>query len=113
MFYLADTLYPTYNRLYHPHRFSMEERDGERIEQRCCKLLVDQWQVVNDALKGRDWLVGDGYTAADIYLQMVSSWDKDPKGFASRCPNIARVAAAIEQRPAVARAVPMHMTLAA
>lgn len=113
LFYLADTLYPTYNRLYHPQRFSVEQGDAERIEERCRQLLIDQWKVIDDALNERDWLVGDSCTAADIYLQMVSTWDNDPKAFAARYPNVARVAAAIEQRPAVAHAVSRHLTLAA
>ena len=112
LLYFADTLYPTYNRLYHPHRFSVEQGDARRIEERCYQLLVYQWRVVDDALKGRDWLVGDSCTAADIYMQMVSTWDKDPMGFASRCPNVSRVAAVVARRPAVARAVSKHMAVA-
>jgi glutathione S-transferase len=113
LFYCADALYPTYSRLYRPHRYSVASGDAERIGQRCSQVLVDQWQVVDDALKGRDWLVGDSCTTADIYMQMVSTWDEDPTEFAARCPNVARVAAAVAQRPAVARAIARHAALAA
>ena len=113
LFYMADTLYPTYNRFSWPHRFSVDDADADRIRARCRQLLVDQWKVVDDALEDSDWLVGARCTAADIYLQMVSTWDEDPEGFAARCPNVARVASAVDQRPAVARALSRHMDLAA
>lgn len=108
LFFLSDTLYPTYNRLYHSERFSVAPEDAGRIEERCRQLLIDQWRVVENALGAREWLVGDRCTAADIYLQMVSTWDQDPESFGLRCPNVIGVAAAVAQRPAVSRAVSRH-----
>ncbi len=72
-------------------------------------MLVDQWKVVERALTGRDWLVGTTCSAADIYMQMVSTWDRDPDGFRRRCPNIDRVARVVAARPAVARALSRHV----
>lgn len=111
LFYLADTLYPTYNRYYWAPRFSTDPADSKRIKARCAELLVDQWTVVERALEGRGWLVGEGCTAADIYLQMVAIWDADPAALRARCPNVARVAGAVAARPAVARALARHVIL--
>ena len=47
LFYLADTLYPTYNRLYRAQRFSTDAADSNRIKERCRQMLVDQWNVVD------------------------------------------------------------------
>jgi glutathione S-transferase len=109
LFYLADTLYPTYNRLYWARRFSTDPADGRRIEERCHQSLVDQWGVVDRALTGRDWLVGTTLTAADIYMHMVSTWDQDPEGFRRRCPSVDRVARAVAIRPGVAKAISCHI----
>ena len=73
----------------------------------------EQWKVVDDALRDRNFLVGDGCTAADIYMHMVSTWDKDPRALAARWPNMTRVAATIARRPSVARAMSKHERLAA
>jgi glutathione S-transferase len=108
LFYLADTLYPTYNRLYWARRFSTSPADAHGIEERCRQLLVDQWAVVDRALADRDWLVGTTCTAADIYLHMVSTWDKDPEAFRRRCSNVDRVARAVAMRPGVAKAISRH-----
>lgn len=113
LFYLADTLYPTYNRYYWAARFSTDPADSERIKARCTKLLVNQWEVVERALDGQDWLVGDGCTAADIYMQMITTWDANPTAFRKRCPNVTRVAEATAARPGVARALGRHVILGA
>ena len=108
LFYFADTLYPTYNRFYWSERFSTESSDGARIKNRCAEILVDQWAVVEQALEGKDWLVAEACTAADLYMQMVATWDTDQAGFRARCPNVSRVARAVAKRPGVARALRRH-----
>jgi glutathione S-transferase len=113
LFYLADTLYPSYNRYYWSTRFSTEAADGARIKARSAELLVDQWAVVERALLGRDWLVGESCSAADIYLQMITTWEAEPAAFRARCPNVARVAEATAARPGVARALSRHVVLGA
>jgi glutathione S-transferase len=109
LFYLADTLYPTYNRLYWAPRFSIEPADAYRIEKRCRQMLIDQWAVINNVLARQDWLVGTTCTAADIYLHMVSTWDKHPEAFRRRFPYVDRVARAVAKRPGVARAISRHV----
>lgn len=113
LFYLADTLYPTYNRYYWAARFSTDPADSERIKARCTEILIVQWEVLERALDGRDWLVGDNCTAADIYMQMVTTWDANPEEFQERCPNVARVAQGTAARPGVARALALHVILGA
>jgi len=66
------------------------------------------YQVVEDHLAGREYMVGDGYTIADMSLwgwidraSRVMHGAADPLG---AYPNIKRWFAAIDGRPAVARA---------
>lgn len=106
--FLTDTLYPTYNRMYHPERYIDEPSLTSHIEANCEHLLIEQWEVVENALADRDWLLGHEFSAADVYLMMVVSWDKDLTAFRQRCPNITRVARAASERPAVRRAINRH-----
>ena len=66
------------------------------------------YQVIEDHLAGRDYMVGEGYTIADMSLwgwidraSRVMHGAADPL---ATYPNIARWFAAIDARPAVARA---------
>ena len=113
LLFLADTLYPTYNRFYHAERFSSDPGDAHKVMDQARKHLADQWQVVEDALQGRRWLLGERFSAADIYMQMVTTWDENGAAFAARHPNIARCAAGVAERPAVKRALDRHVILSA
>jgi glutathione S-transferase len=50
------------------------------------------------------FMLGKAISAADIYLMMVTLWARPNRAaLYARCPNIARVVAAVNARPAVAR----------
>ena len=55
--------------------------------------------VVDAALAGRHWLVGDRFTLADVYLLMLVSWHPEIERVRSAAPNIERVCAALRQHP--------------
>ncbi|WP_110647517.1 glutathione S-transferase family protein [Salinicola peritrichatus] len=66
------------------------------------------YRVLNDHLIGRDFLVGDGYTIADIsawgWIDRVPRVLKGEKEPLAAFPEIERWFAAVDARPAVARA---------
>ena len=105
MLYLADTPQPTFRRYYYPGRFAADEDD---VRKRGVDALLDQFAIVEDALMHGEWLLGDRFSACDIYLHMLTTWFEPPEALYARFPNIARVAAAVEARPASARAIGMH-----
>ena len=108
LLFLTDTIYPNYNRYYFPERYIPAAADSGKIKANARALLLEQWEVADRALEAKAWLVGDHFSAADIYLQMIASWDEDGRAFAHRFPNVVRVADAVAQRPAVARARDKH-----
>lgn len=66
------------------------------------------YRVLDDHMAGRDWIVGDGYTIADISAwgwldraQRVLKGEADPL---AAYPNLKRLFAAVDARPAAARA---------
>jgi glutathione S-transferase len=101
LFFLSDTIYPSYNRLAHPVRYISDEIGPDLIKENAMSLLSEQWNVVEKSLTDRRWLLGDRFSCADIYLLMVATWDFKPESFAQRCLNVIRVALATAQRSAV------------
>lgn len=110
LFFLADTIYPSYNRLAHPERYVVDESAQELIKANAKALLTEQWDVVERNLVDRQWLLGNRFSCADIYLVMVATWDFAPESFAARCPNVIRVAHAAAKRSAVQYALERHTT---
>lgn len=66
------------------------------------------YQVLNDHLQGRDYIVGDGYTIADIsawgWLDRAARVRKGEADPLADFPNLQRLFAMVDARPAVTRA---------
>ena len=44
------------------------------VKRRSVSRLRELWQVVDDAIGDDDWMLGDRFSAADIYLFMLTTW---------------------------------------
>ena len=108
MLYLADTPQPNYRRYYYPERFASDEAD---VRQRGTDALLADFAIVENRLAHNEWLLGDAFSACDIYLHMLTTWFEPPEALYARFPNIARVCAGVEARPACARAIERHKAL--
>lgn len=108
LLYLADTVYPAYQRVCHRERFSTDPGDSDRVAERARADLLDHWRVIDDALAGHTWLLGERYSACDPYLLMLASWFEPVSELLESCPNVGRCARAAAGRLAVARALETH-----
>jgi glutathione S-transferase len=108
MLFLADSIYPVYCRIAHPDSYSTDPSHGDEIKTAAELEQTKQWTVVEDALKNQHWLLGGRFSAADIFLLMLSGWDDNKQDFAGPFPNVTRVAMAAAKRPAVRRALRLH-----
>ena len=112
LLFLADTIQAAYKRYYWPHRFITDEGDLEnmkpRIREQTVHDLLGHWAIVEENLAGRQWMLGDDFSAADIYMLMLAHWFRPVDDLFARCPNVARVAENTAVRPAVRKAREMH-----
>ena len=112
LLFLADTIQAAYKRYYWPHRFITDEGDLEnmkpRIREQTVHDLLGHWAIVEENLAGRQWMLGDDFSAADIYMLMLAHWFRPVDDLFARCPNVARVAEKTAVRPAVRKAREMH-----
>jgi glutathione S-transferase len=99
---------PDGRRIYYPQRFSTDDADLEGIRARGVADLLANWKIVDDALADREWLLGDRYSACDIYMLMLTTWFEPPHALHETYPNVARCAQATAARPAIARAIERH-----
>jgi len=96
--YVSTELHKSYSPLFNP---AMPEEGKAVYRER----LKSRYKYVNEQLEGKQFLMGDAFTAADAYLFTVSSWAKhvgvDITGFANLQAYLGRVGA----RPAVQAAL--------
>ena len=112
LFFFASSLQNAYQMTYYPNRFCAATTDEKSIKSRSTSRLQELWQIVDEAIEGKDWLLGKRFSAADIYLFMLTTWlsvsHQHPTidSFA----NVKRVAAKVMQRPSVRSIYASHIS---
>ena len=103
LIFTAVALYTADLRLYYADRFTTDAAAAGGIEAAARADMDRCFALVDDALDPGPYLLGETYSAADVYLWMLSTWHPDRKQLFAACPRIARLAELLEARPAVAK----------
>ncbi len=103
IFFFSSSIQNAYQMTYYPFRFCDGEEDEASVKRRSITRLSELWQVIDDAIGDNDWLVGNRFSAADIYLFMLTTWIGTNLGHPSisSFSNVYRVANGVMQRPSV------------
>ena len=106
---LADTLQPTFRRIYRTSTVSGDAGHHPAIRATALKEIAEFWARLDGLIDGRSWLAGDRFSAADIYFHMLYTWDEDMAALSRRHPKLAALFERIHARPAVARIAELNM----
>ncbi|MFQ5982673.1 MAG: glutathione S-transferase family protein [Woeseiaceae bacterium] len=109
LFFMADTLYPSYNRFYRPARYTASPDGASDVKEQARRAMLAQWQVVEDALeRNGPWLLGRRFSACDIYLQMLTMWHERPADLLAAFPHVRELAHGVIARDGCQRALKRH-----
>ena len=63
----------------------------------------ETWGVIDEQIGDGRWVLGDRFSAADIYLYMLTTWLRPARGQppVETFTNVSRIAAEVEKRPSV------------
>ena len=101
--YFSNAVQNAYQLTYYPDRFANTPDDEPSAQQRGNRRLRETWQVIDDQIGSNEWLLGDEFSAADIYLFMLTTWLRPAMGHPdlTEFPNVERIANKVKQRPSV------------
>jgi GST-like protein len=100
LIWFVSVLYPTFTYRDYPERWA--PHDPEQLVERVDAFRQSLWlQLESDLGDGR-WVLGDGLTALDIYVCVMSQWRPRRSWIAAHCPKLHRIALATEALPALA-----------
>ena len=92
LYYLSNTVYPSTTRIWHPERFTTTREFESTIKDQALVTIMGQWQGIETFLeKEGPYLLGDRFSACDIYLQMITTWLESPADLLNSFPNIRKL----------------------
>ena len=101
--YFSSSVQNAFQLDYYPDRFADTAADEASAKRRGIRRLRETWQVIDDQIGAKQWILGNQFSAVDIYLFMLTTWLNESRGHPSidEFPNVKRIAEAARQRPAV------------
>lgn len=101
--YFSSSVQNAYQLTYYPDRFVEMKEDETSAEARGARRLRETWAVIDRQIGDNEWVLGERFSAADIYLFMLTTWLRRAKGHprVDEFANVKRIADAVLQRPSV------------
>ena len=101
--YFSSSVQNAFQLDYYPERFANTSADELSAQRRGIRRLRETWQVIEDQVGGNEWVLGDQFSAVDIYLFMLTTWLDPTRGHPStdEFPNVKRIADAVTSRSSV------------
>jgi glutathione S-transferase len=105
MLHLTNTLQPTFLTYFYPDRYVGDSAAVPLVKARAEERLDGMFDVVASELAGRHWLLGERFSAADLFLMLLIRWGRGLKRPARTIPALGSLAERALARPAVQAAI--------
>ena len=101
--YFSNSIQNAFQLTYYPDRFADSPADEPGAQRRGNKRLSETWKIIDDQIGNNKWVLGDRFSAADIYLFMLTTWLRSARDHPNinEFPNVKRIADVVVQRPSV------------
>ena len=99
--YFSSTIQNAFQLGYYPDRFTDTPESELSAKRRGIRRLRETWSVINEQIGDNTWVLGEQFSAVDIYLFMLTTW-LDPLGehpSINEFANVKRIADAVMIRP--------------
>ncbi len=108
--FMSTNVYPAISAAFPGNEFAMDKRHEEFIVQKATEKCDRLWAILDKRLEDEGpWLMGEAYSALDIYAFMLSLWGRPTEAAVlGKFPQIAKLAAAVRARPKLKAALEAH-----
>lgn len=104
MAHLTNTPQAEYRAWFYPHEHVIDEAAAPSVKEGARQRLERMFDVISDQLGSRQWLLGDRFSAADLFLLMLIRWGRGMPRPPRDIPNLRAFADRVLARPAVQEA---------
>ncbi|MGQ0485157.1 MAG: glutathione S-transferase family protein [Hyphomicrobiales bacterium] len=100
---LATTVYMSDLRYYHPQLYTSDPAGAEAVKGAALGDMAREFDIFAEALGEGPYVLGETFSAVDIYAAMLASWNADVPAFFARHPNIKALHDRVTSRPRIAK----------
>jgi glutathione S-transferase len=100
---LAVNFYEADLRFYYPGRYTADPAGLDGVKQAAVQRMDRLLEVIEKALEPGPWLLGDRFSACDLYLFMLALWHPARQALLDEYPRLAGLMRTVRQRPSVER----------
>jgi len=101
MMHLTNTPQAEFRAWFYPHEHVSDEAAAPAVKQAAGERLNRMFDVISAQLGDRTWLLGETFSAADLFLFMLIRWSRNMPRPARTIPNLKALAERVLARPAV------------
>ena len=101
--YFSNSVQNAFQLNYYPDRFADTPEDEPSAQKRGIRRLRETWSIVNDQIGDNRWMLGERFSALDIYLFMLTTWLRSSRGHpaVSEFPNVERIVQSVLPRDSI------------
>lgn len=109
--HLTNSVQPAMLRYYYPERHTADAGGTEAVANKAMEEIADLWGRIDRHLGAHGpYLLGDRFSAADIFAYMLSTWQQCCPRTYERFPSLKRLADLVAARPAMQRVIQKNAT---
>jgi GST-like protein len=102
LIFLVSAIYPTFTYGDDPSRWVRGEEAGAMLKATTNRRREEMWRYLESQIEPTPWLLGDRFSALDIYASVMSHWRPRRPWFAEHCPKLTRIALQVDAKPQIA-----------
>ena len=101
--YFTSSVQNAFQLDYYPDRFADTPEDEPGAQSRGARRLRETWGVMDDQIGDNPWVLGERFSAVDIYLFMLTTWLRPERGHPpiDEFPNVKRIAQSVLPRDSI------------
>jgi glutathione S-transferase len=104
--HLTNSVQPAMLRYYYPERHTADANGHEAVKAMATEEIAGLWGRIDRHLAANGpFLLGERFSAADIFAYMLSTWQQCCPGTYERFPSLKRLADRVAARPAMQRVI--------
>jgi glutathione S-transferase len=104
--HLTNSMQPAMLRYYYPERHTVDAGGTDAVMKKATEEIATLWGRIDQHLAGHGpYLLGDRFSAADIFAHMLSLWQQCCPNTYERFPHLKRLADLVAARPAMQRVI--------